>query len=311
MVAEAGLEPATSRLWAWRAAGLLYSALSTPPAPARRLTGGVRTIRGMELRGKRILITGASRGIGDSLAHAFAGAGATVALVARTGDALHRLAAELDGTAHAADLADPAQTAALIHRVEDEAGPIDALVNNAGGVECVTGFLDAPDEELRRVTEINYLAPAELCRQVVPRMLRRGGGHIVNVSSMSGFSVFPGLVGYSASKAALSQFTAGLRADLRGLPIGTTLVELGPIPTDMLAKVDNYEPTAESFQRMYRTRLIATVARETVADKVVEAVQKDRRHVRLPRRAAAFAMLAEAPRRATEILLTGVHHQEE
>jgi NAD(P)-dependent dehydrogenase (short-subunit alcohol dehydrogenase family) len=93
---------------------------------------GVCTAPTMELRGKRVLITGASRGIGESLAHAFAGAGGTVVLVARTKDALRSLAAELGGTAHPADLSDPTQVATLVNQIEDEAGPIDVLVNNAG-----------------------------------------------------------------------------------------------------------------------------------------------------------------------------------
>ena len=262
----------------------------------------------MEIRGKRVLITGASRGIGESLAYAFAEAGATVALVARTKDAIETLAAALGGTAHVADLSDPTQVATLIERVEDEAGPIDVLVNNAG---LGTGgdFATASADMLRQVTQVNYLAPAELSRQVIPRMLQRGGGHIVNVSSMAGSSPFPGLAVYSASKAALSHFTAGLRADLRGLPISTTLVELGPIPTDMLAEAESYAPTAKAFQRAYRTRLIVDVPREKVAEEVVKAVCKGRRHVRLPKRGAAFPMLTEMPRRATELLLTGVPHR--
>jgi short-subunit dehydrogenase len=142
-------------------------------------------------------------------------------------------------------------------------------------------------------------------------MLHRGHGHIVNVSSMAGCSAFPGLVTYSASKAALSHFTSGLRADLRGLPIGTTLVELGPIPTDMLANAQHYEPTARAFQRCYQTRLLIDVPREKVAAEVVAAVQAGRRHVRLPRRASAFPMLSEAPRRAAELVLTGVPHRAE
>jgi short-subunit dehydrogenase len=230
-------------------------------------TVSVAYARTMELRGKRVLITGASRGIGEAFAYAFTGAGATVALVARTEDSLRALAAKLGGTAHPADLSDSTQVATLMQRVEDEAGPIDVLVNNAG-IESTAGFTDAPDDELRRVTEVNYLAPAELCRQAIPRMLRRGGGHIVNVSSMAGIAVFPGLLTYSASKAALSHFTAGLRADLRGLPIGTTLVELGAVPTDLLAKADNYEPTAKAFQRAYRLRSAVDVPREKVADEV-------------------------------------------
>ena len=262
----------------------------------------------MQLTGKRVLITGASRGIGESMAHSFRAAGATVALVARSEGQIRSLADQLGGTAHPADLSDPADVAGLIQRVEREAGPIDVLVNNAG-LDSTAGFTEAPDDELRRVTEVNYLAPAELCRQVIPGMVRRGEGHIVNISSVAGATVFPGLVTYSASKAALSHFTAGLRADLRGLPVGITLVELGPVPTDMLANIGNYEPTKRSFDRVYRLRLTVDVPRETVARKVVEAVVRNRKHVRLPRRTSAFPMLVEAPRRITELLLTGVPHQ--
>lgn len=262
----------------------------------------------MELRGTRVLITGASRGIGESLAHAFAGAGATVALVARTKDSIQALAEELGGTAHPADLSDPKQVAILISHVEDEAGPINVLVNNAG-VGTPAAFTEAPDEDLRQVTEVNYLAPAELCRQAIPRMLGRGGGHIVNISSIAGCAVVPGLVTYSASKAALSHFTAGLRADLRGLPISTTLVELGPILTDMLAEIEDYEPTAKAFQRSYRLRMAVDTPREKVADEVVEAVQKGRTHVRIPKRMALMSLLSEAPRRTLEMMLTGIPHQ--
>ncbi len=140
-------------------------------------------------------------------------------------------------------------------------------------------------------------------------MLERGGGHIVNISSPAGCSVLPGLVSYSASKAALSHFTAGLRADLRGLAIGTTLVELGPIPTDMLAGTEDYEPTAAAFRRSYRMRLAVDVPREKVADEVVEAVQKSRRHVRIPKRMALISLLCEARRCSTDVLLSGVPHQ--
>ena len=77
----------------------------------------------------------------------------------------------------------------------------------------------------------------------------------------------------------------------------------------MLAGLDDYEPTAKSFRRFYRTRLMVDVPREKVADEVVEAVQKGRRHVRLPKRAALGPLLSEAPRRTMELLLTGVPHQ--
>lgn len=258
----------------------------------------------MELRGARVLITGASRGIGEALAVAFTSAGATVALIARDADAIKALAASLGGSAHPADLSDPAQVASLISRVEREAGPVDVLVNNAA-VAIAGEFASLSAEQVRSMTEVNYLAPAELIRQVLPGMLSRGRGHIVNMSSQAGSVAMPGVAAYSASKAALAHLTAGLRADLRGLPIGTTLVELGAVRTGMTGP-SNYPPTAHAFGRLSRTRLGGAVALEKVVDDVVLAVSRNRRHVRLPRRAGVLPMIAETPRRASEVLFTGI-----
>jgi len=260
----------------------------------------------VELDGKRVLITGASRGIGEALARRFASKGSHVALVARSQAAIEELAADLGGTAHAADLADPAQVTALIARVEDESGPVDVLVNNAGVAPTSGAVQDWTPGELEQVFRVNLVSAAELCRQAIPGMLRRGRGHIVNVSSLSGVAVFPGLAAYSSSKAGLTHFTAGLRADLRNTPIGTTVVELGPVPTEMLDSADEYKPVADSFRRFYRLQLLVDVSREVVAADVVTAVERGRRHVRQPKRAVLLPALAEAPRRMGELLLAGV-----
>jgi short-subunit dehydrogenase len=262
----------------------------------------------MDLAGRRVLVTGASRGIGESIAREAAARGATVALVARNAEAVQKLAADLGGTAHPADLADAAQVANLIHRVEDEAGAIDVLVNNAAVGEPA-GIMDMDADLVTQTIAVNLVAPIELCRQAVPRMLRRGGGHIANVSSMAGVSALPGMSIYNASKAGLSHLTASLRADLRGLPVKTTLIELGPSPTDMLGNVTTYAPTDRAFKRAYRLHIIVDVPREVVATATVDAIAKGRRHVRLPRRAVLFPLLAEAPRRITELLITGVKAQ--
>jgi len=232
-----------------------------------------------------------------------------VALVARNADALAELAAELEGTAHPADLTDPATVDGLIGRLEAEIGPIDVLVNNAG-IDLAGHVRDHGAAELEKIFRLNLLTPAELCRQALGPMIDRGDGHIVNISSMAGVAAFPGLAAYSSTKAGLTQFTAGLRADLRGMPVRTTVVELGPVPTDMLAHVDDYRPTRDSFRRLGRLQLLPDTSREIVAEAVVTAVQRDRRHVRLPKRSAGFAMLTEAPRRTVELLLAGVRHQE-
>jgi short-subunit dehydrogenase len=259
----------------------------------------------MDLHGRRVLITGASRGIGEGLARRFAAVGAQVALVARSADAIEKLAADLGGTAHPADLADPAQVATLINRVEDEAGPVDVLVNNAG-IDITKDFAAYTQEEVTRIVQVNLTAPMDLCRQAIPRMVHRGRGHIVNVSSLGACGVYPGLTAYCATKGGLSHFTAGLRADLKKLPIGTTLVEMAGVPTDMLANVDTYKPTADSFKRGYRLHLVTDTPLTTIVNDTVEAVQKNRRHVRHPRRAILFPLLSEAPRRITELILTGV-----
>lgn len=272
------------------------------------MKSGRRPAAPRTLHGRRALITGASRGIGEALAHAFVAAGATVSLVARTEPALRTVAGRVGGSAHVADLSDAEQVADLIDRVEDADGPVDILVNNAA-IDSAVAFTDVSHEHLRTVTQVNYLAPAELCRQAVPRMLRRGGGHIVNVSSMGGGIAFPGNVPYSASKAALTQFTAGLRADLRGLPVRTTLVALGPVPTDMLAASAQYRPTELAYRRLYRLGLMVDVPRERVAREVVRAVAKRRRYVFLPRRSADVPVIAEIPRLAVELLLAGVPHR--
>jgi uncharacterized protein len=259
----------------------------------------------MELAGARVLVTGASRGIGEAVARAARERGARVALVARDGDALRSLAVELGGTAHPADLTDPTQVRALVERVEDEAGTVDVLVNNAG-IDLVGPLAGMDPDALAALYQLNLLTPADLCRQVMPGMVRRGRGHIVNISSMAGIGVFPGLVAYSSSKAGLTHLTAGLRADLKRLPVGATVVELGPVPTDMLDHVESYRPTERSFRRGKRVGIVADVPKETVAAEVIRAVERNRRHVRLPRRMAPLAAIAEAPRRITELLLLGV-----
>jgi short-subunit dehydrogenase len=259
----------------------------------------------MELHGKRVLVTGASRGIGRALATAFAGAGATVALVARDGDALRTLAGELGGTAHPADLLDPEQLGHLIHRVEDEAGAIDVLVNNAG--LAVDGPLwEHGDDDIARQIQLNLTAPLELCRQVIPRMLRRGSGHLVNVASLAAVASVPGMSAYAATKAGLAHGTAALRDELKGLPIDVTTVLVGGVPTDMLATGESYPPFHQAFDRLRKIQLVPDTAPETLAAAVVRGVQRSTRTVYLPRRAMPFVALVEAPRKAVHLALTGV-----
>ena len=260
----------------------------------------------MELAGKRVLITGASRGIGQALAERFTAAGSRVALVARSEGPLKELADRLGGTAHPADLADPEQLAGLIERVEADGGPVDVLVNNAG-VDKAGFIFDVSAHDVEMLYRLNLIAPVELCRQVIPRMLERGRGHIATMSSMAGVGPYPGYSMYASSKAALNHFTACLRADLKGKPIGTTLVEVAfVVPTEMAENVKQNAGIRRAADRFYKLHTLADVPLDTLTAEVVDAVRRGRRHVRLPRRLAPLSLLGEAPRRGVEIILTGV-----
>ena len=177
----------------------------------------------MKLSGARVVVTGASRGIGAALATELAARGARVVLVARSVEPLEKLAAELGGEAFPADLALASGIEPLVHRIEAD-GPIDVLVNNAG-LDLTGDLVALPTDEIARLLAVNLCAPMLLCRAVIPGMRSRGRGHIVNVSSLSGTNALPGLAPYSASKAGLSHFTAALRAELKGTPITTTLAQ--------------------------------------------------------------------------------------
>ena len=253
----------------------------------------------MDLQGKRVLITGASRGLGRGMAAAFAREGAVLALVARNEAAIQELAKEHGGTAHPCDLMDREQVAGLIDRVEREAGPIDVLVNNAG-VSHVKHMLDNTPEEIEQIVQTNLTAPMVITHALVPRWIERGGGHVVNLSSIAAILAPPGLVHYGASKAGLSHYTAGLRVDLAGRNIGTTLVEIGSAATEMDDATQDYGP----YRKMRGKRSVREVQMpvERVVDAVVDAVKNDRRHVRLPRAMASLGMLNEVPRRLTELM---------
>ena len=252
----------------------------------------------MDVAGRHVLITGASRGIGRGLAHGFAAAGARVSLVARRADALADAAAEVRGTAHPADLTDPVDVASLIERVEEAGGPIDVLVNNAG-LSHVGHVLDLDHDEIAELVACNLLAPLQLTRDAVQGMVARGRGHVVNVSSMAAVLPTPGLAVYGATKAGLSQFTAGLRQDLRGRPVDLTLVHLGSVPTDLDDASRRYPPIAAVAARSSGRDLTPL---PVVVDAIVDAVRHGRRNVRLPRAMAALPGLAEAPRRLGEWL---------
>jgi short-subunit dehydrogenase len=257
----------------------------------------------MEIAGKRILVTGATRGIGRALAERLAGMGARLALVARSEGPLRELAAALGAQAFIADLSNGAAVEGLIDRIEADGGGLDVLINNAA-ISNVDYVLNQTADAIEALFRTNLLTPIHLCQQVIPRMLARGGGAIVNLGSIAGVMPPPGLVHYGASKAALAQYSAGLRIDLRGLPIVVTLVQIGSTATDMDDATQRYAP----YVRLRGKRSVddVRIPLARVVDGIVDAVRHGRRTVVLPGALRPLAGLVEIPRRVMEFVFRNV-----
>lgn len=259
----------------------------------------------MDIAGKRVLITGASRGIGRDLARGFADAGADVALVARSADSLEQVAATLSGRAYPCDLTDTAALRGLIERVEVD-GPIDILVNNAGD-ECIGRFNEMSADTLEFIVKLNVLAGAELFRQALPGMLARGRGHLVNVSSFAGIVVPPTLATYAATKAFVTHHTVNLEFELKDTPINVTKVEIGEVADTGLMEKGRTDPALSAmFDRMYRLRMSRLITPAEITAAVLDAVRREKHSVRLPKRLAPASLLSDVSRRMTWITARGL-----
>jgi short-subunit dehydrogenase len=184
-----------------------------------------------DLRGRRILITGASSGIGHALAEQAVQAGARVLLTSRAGDKLHETAQALTGpTAEVltlpADVTSEIDRQRLVDATLEQLGGLDILINNAG-VGSFGHFADSSEAILRRVMEVNFFAPAELTRLFIPVLARGRQPAIVNLASMCGRRGMPAWTEYSASKFALCGLTEALRAEMVRFGIDVLLVVPG------------------------------------------------------------------------------------
>ncbi|MGA0879032.1 MAG: SDR family NAD(P)-dependent oxidoreductase [Ilumatobacteraceae bacterium] len=258
----------------------------------------------MQIANRHVLVTGASRGIGAAIAREFARNGAQVTVVARQSGPLEAIANEIGGRALVTDLLDGAQVQGLVARAEELGGPVDVLVNNAG-IDITKSILDTNETEMNDVLILNLQVPLQLARLVLPGMVARGTGHIVNISSMAANGGFAGMSVYSASKAGLSHFTRIVRQDLKGTGVRLTNLEVGPVPTDLFANL-TYPPAVKSFARFRRIQLMPNVSAERVGTSTVRAVQRGSRAVWLPRRASLFGALTGAPQRIAEQFLRGI-----
>jgi short-subunit dehydrogenase len=224
----------------------------------------------------RAFVTGASRGIGRSLACALAARGATVGLAARTTSELQALAAELPG-AHWPLTCDVALPASVTTAVEDfvaAAGGLDLAVANAG-IAHYEPVADQPLENIENMTAVNWLGTVHTVRAALPHLLAQDRGQIVIVSSGAGLRSFPGAAAYSATKAAQRMFAESLRHELAGSGVGVTTIYAGEVRTSL------HDHERGRMPDWYRGGERAA-SPDALAARIVNAVERDRRHLHYP-----------------------------
>jgi 3-oxoacyl-[acyl-carrier protein] reductase len=179
------------------------------------------------------LVTGGSRGIGAAISRELARAGAKVAVNCRSGtEAADQVATEIGGILVQADVSNPLEAQALIERVEEELGDIDALVNNAG-VTRDTLIARMSDDDWETVIDTNLRGTFNTARAVSRKMLRRRAGSMVNLSSVVGIHGNPGQANYAASKAGIIGLTKALARELGSRGVRVNAIAPGYITTEL------------------------------------------------------------------------------
>ncbi len=224
-----------------------------------------------DLKGKNALLTGASRGIGVPMARELARYGINLALAARPASV-----GQLETIAHGlkemgvravsipADVTNPADRQSLVERAQSELGSIDLLINNAG-IESRGPFVELDAETIRATVETNLVAYLELARLVLPGMLARRCGHIVNIASMAGKAPVPYDSIYSATKAAIVAWSQAIRLELDGTGVSTSVICPGYV-SGVGMFVDGGTKTPP---------MTGTVTPERVTRVVVDAIYRD------------------------------------
>ncbi|KAI9676947.1 MAG: hypothetical protein M1817_006786 [Caeruleum heppii] len=217
------------------------------------------------LRGKVVVITGASRGIGRSCAEAFAAAGASLTCIARDRGALDEVVTSIQSRfgvsaiAIAIDVTDPSAPARVLEETRSKFGPIDILINNAGSPRFNTVEAETTLDDWWSVFALNFRAPVSFVHAVLPSMLARGQGTIISIGSTAGVQPTPFCTAYSTGKAALTKFHQELEAEISGRGVRNFIVHPGEVDTGAfklpgavnLETVQKMPRMAEHFQSLY------------------------------------------------------------
>lgn len=235
----------------------------------------------MELINKNIVITGASSGIGEMVAIKVAELGARPILLARSVNKLQMISERINQQTNAQslyyqlDVGNIEQVQVVFQQIYNEVGSIDILLNNAGFGVFDT-FLEADFADLENMFQINVLGLMACTKEVLPNMLEKNSGHIINIASQAGKLATAKSSGYAATKHAVLGFTNSLRMELRGTNIHVSAVNPGPIATsffDVADKSGNYVKSVKKYM----------LKPDYVADQIVKLMIHPKRELNLPR----------------------------
>lgn len=245
-----------------------------------RVFSGNKKEPATDLSGKVVIVTGAARGMGKLHAMSFAREGAKVVIAdvdeEELGKAAREMKAEgLEPYPYRLDVSDRGACLAFAEKVTSDVGPIDVLINNAAIVVC-DYLLDTPESALRRMVDVNYLGQVWMMQAVVPDMIERRKGHVVNICSSAGKLGVARLGGYCATKFALIGVTDALRPELHGTGVKTTIVNPGFVQTGM-------------FRGARTTTWTRWQDPQSIADRVLTAVKRGQAEICVPRLAVWMA----------------------
>jgi len=230
----------------------------------------------MKLEDAKVVLTGAGGGIGSELALRLASRGARLALMDRSEAALQQTVGRITEFAHrpqvfAVDLLDAAERTAAADRAMRQLGGVDLLINNAG-LLSFRPFAEEDPEVINRIVQLNTLVPMQLTRQLLPAMLDRGSGRIVNIGSTFGSIAFAWFAAYSTSKFALRGFSEALRRELENTGVGVTYVAPRAVKTKL---------NSSAIYRMAEATRMNMDEPGWVADRIVSAIRKETKEVYL------------------------------
>ena len=216
------------------------------------------------------VVTGASSGIGEATAGGLAGAGYRMVLGARREDRLMAVARELGGRGFALDVRDLTSIQGFARAIESEYGQVEVLVNNAGLAAGLQPLAEGSDDDWVQMMETNVIGLLRVTKALLPLLRRAPRAHIVNLGSVAGFEVYPGGVGYTASKHAVRAISKTLRLELVGEPIRVTEIAPGMVETEF--SLVRFKGDRERAAAVYQGMQPLTGA--DVADCIVWAVTR-------------------------------------